>query len=182
MVKSVETTNLVLLVQQEVEGASQGGAAAPAALGSQDLNVQPTPPGQLTGLATQLSKNAGAAACAAVVACAVVGAHLELVPAGPRLHQLDSLLAAAQYGGEGSAQEREQWGGSEAQAGGDEAVWADGGDAFGGGHTEEELLAAVQCSAGELRAALVERRALCLGELRCLWFSSSADRVAEKAA
>ncbi|KAL4439418.1 hypothetical protein ABPG77_008747 [Micractinium sp. CCAP 211/92] len=169
MVKSVETTNLVLLVQQEEEGASQGGAAvAPAALSSQDPNVQPTPPGQLTGLATQLSKNAGAAACAAVVACAVLGAHLELVPAGPRLHQLDALLAAAQYGGEGSPQEREQWGGSEAQASGDEAMGADSGTTFSGGHTEEELLAAVQCSGGELRTALVERRALCLDGRYCL--------------
>ncbi|KAL4437232.1 hypothetical protein ABPG75_004371 [Micractinium tetrahymenae] len=166
-VKSVETTNLVLLVQQEAEGASQAQPAA--ALGSQDPNVQPTPPGQLTGLATQLSKNAGAASCAPVVACAVVGAHLELVPAGPRLHQLDALLARARYGAEGSPQERAQWGGSEAQAGGSEgdAMEADGGSS-GGGYTEGELLERVQCSARELRAALAERKALCLDGRYCL--------------
>lgn len=61
-VKAVETTNLLLLVQQqppqpqpqESGGAGTGGAAAP--LASQDTNVQPTPPGALTGLATQLQK------------------------------------------------------------------------------------------------------------------------------
>lgn len=171
-VKSVETTNLVLLVQQEEEGASQGGAPPPApALGSHDPNVQPTPPGQLTGLATQLSKNAGAARCAPVVACAVAGAHLELVPAAPRLHRLDALLGAALYGGEGSPQERAQWGGGEAPAGSAAAaaadMEADGGGGCSPGLTQQELQAAVQCSVGELRAALRERRALCLGKWGC---------------
>jgi hypothetical protein len=34
---------------------------------------------------------------------------------------------------------------------------------FSGGHTEAELLARVQCSAAELKAALADRRALCIG-------------------
>lgn len=161
-VKRVETTNLVLLVQQEEKGASQGGAPQAQALGSHDPNVQPTPPGQLTGLATQLSKNADAARCAPVTACAVAGAHLELVPVAPRLHQLDALLEGTRYGGEGSPQERAQWDGSEARADND-GDSSDGGG--GGGLTEAELEEEVQCSAGELRAALAERRALCLGEL-----------------
>ena len=41
-----------------------------------------------------------------------------------------------------------------------------GGASFSGGYTEAELLARVQCSVGELRAALRSRHALCLGELR----------------
>ena len=52
-VKNVETTNLVLLVQEETAVCSASGA--PAALTSQDPNVQPTPPGAV-GLATQLHK------------------------------------------------------------------------------------------------------------------------------
>lgn len=39
-----------------------------------------------------------------------------------------------------------------------------GSGGFSGGHTEEQLLARVQCSAAELRAALQDRHALCLGE------------------
>ena len=51
-VKNVETTNLCLLVQDE----PAQPAAAAAALTSQDPNVQPTPPGVLLGLGTQLQK------------------------------------------------------------------------------------------------------------------------------
>ena len=40
-----------------------------------------------------------------------------------------------------------------------------GAPGFSGGLTEGELLARVQCSAAELRAALRDRRALCLGAL-----------------
>lgn len=56
-VKNVETTNLCLLVQEE----PAPPAAAAAALSSQDLNVQPTPPGVLLGLGTQLQKVRGGA-------------------------------------------------------------------------------------------------------------------------
>lgn len=38
------------------------------------------------------------------------------------------------------------------------------GASFSGGYTEAELLAHVQCSVGELRTALRDRHALCLGE------------------
>ena len=54
-VKNVETTNLCLLVQEE----PAAPAAAAAALTSQDPNVQPTPPGVLLGLGTQLEKVGG---------------------------------------------------------------------------------------------------------------------------
>jgi hypothetical protein len=41
---------------------------------------------------------------------------------------------------------------------------------FSGGHTEAELLARVQCSAAELKAALADRKALCIGG--CLLLAS----------
>ena len=55
-VKNVETTNLVLLLQE----ADRQGVPV-AALGSQDANVPPqaTPPGMLLGLGTQLQKVGG---------------------------------------------------------------------------------------------------------------------------
>jgi hypothetical protein len=52
-VKNVETTNLLLLVHEE---SGAGERAAIEALASQDPNVQPTPPGALRGLSTQLQK------------------------------------------------------------------------------------------------------------------------------
>ena len=55
-VKNVETTNLVLLLQE-----ADRQAVPVAALGSQDANVPPqaTPPGMLLGLGTQLQKVGG---------------------------------------------------------------------------------------------------------------------------
>ena len=55
-VKSVETTNLVLLLQE-----ADRQAVPVAALGSHDANVPPqaTPPGMLLGLGTQLQKVGG---------------------------------------------------------------------------------------------------------------------------
>ena len=38
-----------------------------------------------------------------------------------------------------------------------------GSSGFSGGHTDAELLARVQCSAAELKAALADRKALCIG-------------------
>ena len=63
-VKNVETTNLLLLVQQDDAGAGGGGGDGGAPLASQDPNVQPTPPGVLLGLATQMQKARGAAGLA----------------------------------------------------------------------------------------------------------------------
>lgn len=48
-----------------------------------------------------------------------------------------------------------------------------GGSGFSGGYTEAELLARVQCSPGELQAALRDRHALCLGEL--CWMDARRD-------
>ena len=38
-----------------------------------------------------------------------------------------------------------------------------GGGGFSGGHTEAELLARVQCSAAEMKTALADCKALCIG-------------------
>ncbi|PSC68596.1 sister chromatid cohesion DCC1 [Micractinium conductrix] len=161
-VKCVETTNMVLLVE---DAAAAGGAAGHTPLRARDGNAvpQPTPVGQLTGLATQIEKNAAAAAVAPVLASALVSAHMELVVAAPRLHQMDALLAARQYGAEG----QEGGGGDKGDAMQTDDGGGDGAGSFAGGYTEAELLEQVQCSTAELRAALLDRRALNLDGRWC---------------
>ncbi len=85
-VKNVETTNLCLLVQEE----PAAPAAAAAALASQDPNVQPTPPGLLLGLGTQLQKASDSLGRSSA---AVVSACQPLLPLPHRgLHTEDALL------------------------------------------------------------------------------------------
>ena len=64
-VKTVETTNLLLLVPEEQTAAVE---AAVEALGCQDVTVpQPTPPGVLLGLGTQIQKVHSPWACLLMV-------------------------------------------------------------------------------------------------------------------
>lgn len=81
------------------------------------------------------------------------------------------LLAAAcpqeyQYGAEGGEEEA---GAAMAAYGAPSPSGRAIGGSFRGGYTEGELLERVQCSAAELRAGLVDHRALCLGARPCRW-------------
>ncbi|GAB4813586.1 hypothetical protein N2152v2_000632 [Parachlorella kessleri] len=151
-IKTVETTNSVWLVQPDQVAAEVVGAAElsqPAA-----DPPQCTPPGQLTGLATQLQRNKAAQAHAPVMVTAVASSHWELVRAGPRLQALDALLQEQPYGREAAE--------------GDEAMDLDDGARQPcQRYTREELLERVQASSEELDQALRERHALCLDGRYC---------------
>eukprot|EP00887_Chlorella_sp_A99_P001625 scaffold8.g1625.t1 len=178
-VKDVETTNLVLLVQGE--GASIDGEGPVAGEGRGPLSpqprnqaaaaspgVQPTPPGALVGLDTQLRKADAAAANPPVVVTARVGAHLELMPVAPRLAALDALLAERPYGADGGNEEGEAEAAAGASSPVPEAMDVDGSVGWSGvGRSAglygwQELLERVQASDEELRAALAQRHALLL--------------------
>jgi sister chromatid cohesion protein DCC1 len=142
-VKTVETSNLVLLVPRNAYEAARSPPP-------------PRPPAE--GLATQQAANAEASARRpAVEVTAIVGSHLELVPSAPRLQALDRLLSQRQYGAEEEEDE-------DAAAAMQAHERADGGMGQAeAGSTWEELVCEVQASGAELRAALRARGAVRLG-------------------
>lgn len=137
-VKSVETSNLVLLVPDNAYSPD----ASP--LCQRPSSTVASPAG-VPGLATQQAKHLEASNRPAITATATLASHLEVVPAGPRLHALQRILADRPYGA-------------------DDAEEVDApGAAAPAGATWEELLSCVQASEAEIKAALVARGAVYVG-------------------
>lgn len=137
VVKKVETSNLVMLIDSRTEPPPPSPTAEAPTPGAS------APPGNIPGLSTQLNSDASAAQQPQVTVSALIGSHLELVHTAPRLRALDAVLADRPFGAD------EPMGGPENPDGSNPP-----------GRTWEELLEEVQASPAELAAALEGRNAL----------------------
>jgi sister chromatid cohesion protein DCC1 len=182
-VKNVETTNLVMLVDDDILFQAASPTAAPPV-----ATNTIAPSAAHMGFATQQSKvlrcsdaaivvhnvgplkchfnrrpsptvclqNADAAAHPPIVVIATVSSHLELVPTAPNLDRLDELLADRPYGADGVDEDDAE----PMQHDGATPITTPGSGPPGVMY--EQLIREVQASALELDAGLKQRGAVCL--------------------